>query len=237
MNISETLARAGIVVGPKTVMKEYAESVQLPSEYHYDFADGRGPCTDSYSHDVSAPEHFGAFIVVRETEHFCLGGTKGTIHVAPAASDNPHGGDIPVLLCRILRTTFGGHTPTQVWAMNSEQAKSKVRGSWVTANTVAQAVMKGELEEQWLPEGSQGGAGGMWLREALQAAYQRGVNPLPMVRQMFANCSWEWSQKPCSRTDRGIYPVYETGDVVFASSVKGGWVKATLTGERTNSPL
>ena len=121
--------------------------------------------------------------------------------------------------------------------MTPDEAKAEVRVRWSTANTVAQAIMAGEIAEEWLPEGSHGGAGGMWLYEALRTSYERDVNPLSLVRRLFSNCSWEFSRETVERTNRGMYPVYETGDIVFTCDVKGGWVKATLTGERTNSPL
>jgi hypothetical protein len=234
MNITETLIRAGLTT-PKNI-KEYVTADLLPAEYHYDAAHGQD-CVDSYTHDIGAPEHLGDFMVVRETEHWCQGSTKRTFHIAPAATHRPNGGEIPLVLCKILREAFCSHTPEQVWAMTPGQAKTAVRGSWTAANTVAQAVMNGEIGEEWVPEGSTGGAGGMWLYEALRASYKRNVNPLPLVRRMFPGCSWEFTREACERAARGMYPIYETGDIVFSCEVQGGYVKATLTGERTNSPL
>ncbi len=232
MKIQSTLVRVGL--NPETPIKEYASADLLPAEHHYDAMHGQ-PCVDSYTHDIGKPEHLGDFMVVRETEHKCQGKTFTVYHVAPAVVHKPSGGEIPTVLCRILHKTFCSHTPEQVWAMTPEQAKESVRQSWTTANTVAQNVMSGQLGEEWLPEGSHGGAGHMWLHEVLKASYQRDVNPLPIVRRLFPNCSWEFSRE--SVKTRWSSCVCEPGDVAFACEVKGGWVKAILTGERTNSPL
>lgn len=235
MNLEQTLVRAGLTL-PKNVV-EYAVATLLPAEYHYDAAHGQ-PCTDSYTHDIGAPEHLGDFVIVRETEHWCQGGTKRTIHVAPASSHRPHGGDIPIVLCDILRRSFTSHTPEQIWCMAPGHAQDAVKSSWVTTNIVAKAVMEGELKESWIPEGSKSWAGGMWLREALQASFSRKVNPLPLVRRLFPNCRWEYVYESVERVDRGMYSVYEPEDVVFACQVKKkGWVKGVLVGERTNAPL
>ncbi len=235
MNIIETLARAGLVI-ENMIVREYDNVDSLPKEYNYDAA--RGDCVDSYKHSVGTREHFGDFIVVREKKHWCQGSTEHTFHVAKAAWHRPSGGEIPISLCKIFRTAFRSHTPEEVWTMTPEQGRSAVCISWSTANMVARAIMNGEITEEWLPEGSTGGAGEMWLNDAIRVAYSRNTNPLPLLRRMFPKCSWEFSrEKVVLAEKRGMCPIYETGDVVFVCEVKGGFVKATFTGESDNSPL
>ena len=231
MNINETLSRAGLNV--EHIVKEYSDQSFLPGEYSYD-AMGEESCVDSYEHGICAPEHLGDFVIAREVEHKCMGGTTWTFHMAPASVSRPHGGEIPIILCRILRQGHGGFAPQAVWDMTSEEAKKAVKGSWLMANSVAEAIMMGQLDEEWLPEGSEGGAGHMWLHKALEVAYIRDASPLPLVRRMFPQCSWEFTENHCLPNWSGFC---HTGDIAWTCQVKGGWVKAILIGEDTNSPL
>ena len=126
---------------------------------------------------------------------------------------------------------FSSLSCKQILQMTIAEAGATVGSSWLKSQAVVELVCRGEPlpPEVVLTTGaSTAGLYGM-----IQEAYRNGVNPLPFLRKLFPTFNWEFysnsSSAPAS-TERGVYPVYSPGDVVFRVDVSYGIVTGTLAG-------
>jgi hypothetical protein len=213
------IKRAGVQCSG--TIKKYNSADELPKPMSWDAANG--PCTDSSWHTISSPVHLGEWLVVFEAKHQCQGATIRTRHVAPAKGNRPHGGDIPVCLCKCLAEGLS-LSVQDIWDLTPAQAKLRV-----CSNKCLEAfhlVCKGEMSEEWILQGTK-----MYYFEkqprdgSLQAAYSRGFDPLPLLRRLSLACHGRWyftAEAPAR------------SETVWALEVKGGWVVQDRTGAPEN---
>lgn len=219
--ILENLARVGISANVDQIVPAAA-----PPNPVWETADPDGEMVDAYWHwTPEMPWHFGRYLIWPETEHFCSGPEYRFYHVMAASENRPSGGNLPQPVINALAYGFGGLTRQAIWDLAPSGAREHLRSNPYAASAVASAIVSGQLEEGWL-DGAKA-SGSAWLRDMLPLAYQRGANPLPLLRRIFPKPEWTFTRTEPHRVDKGIYPTYGNGEIIAVFPVKNGWVTAT----------